>query len=161
MFRWCPEKVPDGISVQQVYGFCFDQSGRVLLQEDADRFSLPGGKPEAGEDPPSVLARECLEESQIIILAASYLGYQEVTEEEGKAPFAQLRMVALIDRYLPRMPDPDTGRMYRRLLTSIEKAPAFLHWGVDGLLQSAAAAVAATERFGLNTSAVRDSIYRD
>ncbi|HEV3156256.1 MAG TPA: NUDIX domain-containing protein [Candidatus Baltobacteraceae bacterium] len=142
-FRWCPEEVPDGISVRQVYGFCFDRFGLVLLQEDAGRFNLPGGKPEAGEDPPSVLARECLEESQIIISATGYLGYQEVSDDEGKAPFAQLRLVA------------------RRFLTSIEKAPAFLNWGVDGSLQSAAAAVAATERFGLNTSAVRDSIYRD
>lgn len=93
----------DGVPVRQVYGFCFDGTGRVLLREDAGRYGLPGGKPEHGEDAPAVLARECREESQITIGEPVYLGYQEVTED-GLPPYAQLRLAARITDFLPRDP---------------------------------------------------------
>lgn len=116
-FRWITAPLPDDIPVRQVYGFCFDDTGRVLLRDDAGRYGLPGGKPEHGEDAPAVLARECREESQITIGKPVYLGYQEVTED-GLPPYAQLRLAVRIIDFLPREPDPDTGRAYGRLIFS-------------------------------------------
>lgn len=159
VFRWVTDPLPQGITVRQVYGFCFDDSGRVLLCEDHGRYGLPGGKPEPGEDTRTVLDRECLEESQIILDTLLYLGYQEVTEE-GQEPFAQLRYAARIAEFLPRRPDPDTGRTYGRLITPINRAPALLDWGVDGLLQSAAA-VHAAYSLGLDPAAVREDTWRN
>ncbi|MFF3359087.1 NUDIX hydrolase [Streptomyces sp. NPDC002917] len=158
-FRWITAPLPEDIPVRQVYGFCFDDTGRVLLREDAGRYGLPGGKPEADEDVPTVLARECREESQITIGEPIYLGYQEVTEH-GRPPYAQLRLAARITGFLPREPDPDTGRTYGRLIAPLNKAPALLDWGIDGLLQ-AAAAVRAAYRLGLDPTAVREDTWRN
>jgi 8-oxo-dGTP diphosphatase len=85
-FRWIPEPPPLGIVVRQVYGFCFDDSGRVLLTAEAGRYGLPGGRPETGEDHHATLARECLEESQILIGEPLYIGYQEATDD-GQEPY--------------------------------------------------------------------------
>lgn len=158
-FRWITDPLPTGILVRQVYGFCFDESGRVLLRDDAGHFGLPGGKPQLGEDVPMVLARECREESQIAIGEPLYIGYQEVTED-GLPPYAQLRLAARIIEFFPREPDPDTGRTYGRLIAPLNKAPALLDWGVDGLLQCAAA-VQAAYRLGLDPAAVREETWRN
>jgi 8-oxo-dGTP pyrophosphatase MutT (NUDIX family) len=159
VFRWITAPLPEGIRIRQVYGFCFDDSGRVLVRKDRERFGLPGGKPEMGEDLRATLERECLEESQIVIGEHVYLGYQEVTEE-GREPFAQVRLVARISEFLPRHPDPDTGRIYDRLLTPLNKVPGLLDWGVDGLLQAASAVQSARE-LGVDPAAVRDDIWHD
>lgn len=158
-FRWITDSLPEHIPVRQVYGFCFDDSGRVLLREDSGRYGLPGGKPEEGEDVPAVLARECREESQIAIGEPLYLGYQEVTEDD-QPPYAQLRLAARIRDFFPRAPDPATGRTYGRLITPLNKAPALLDWGIDGLLQ-AAAAVKAANRLGLDPAAAREDDWRN
>jgi|SRR5665213_1842739 len=160
-FRWLTDPVEDGVPVRQVYGFCFDASGRLLLRDDGGRFGLPGGRPEHGESFADVLARECLEESQVLIEAPVYLGYQEVIEDGDPLPYAQLRMVARITEFLPRRADPDTARTYGRLLAPIYEAPALLNWGIDGLFQSAAAARAAIDELGVDVAASRDQAYRD
>ncbi|MDX3854219.1 NUDIX hydrolase [Streptomyces sp. AK02-01A] len=158
-FRWITEPLPAGITVRQVYGFCFDSTGRVLLREDGGRYGLPGGRPEAGEDALATLSRECEEESQITIADPLYLGYQEVTED-GQPPYAQLRYAARITGFHPRHEDPDTGRTYGRLLTPLHKAPALLDWGIDGLLQ-AASAVHAARTLGLVPTSVRKDTWHN
>jgi 8-oxo-dGTP diphosphatase len=158
-FRWITTPLPADITIRQVYGFCFDGSGRILLREDDGHYGLPGGKPEHCEKPAAVLARECREESQITIGEPIYLGYQEVTEH-GQPPYAQLRMAARITDFLPREPDPDTGRTYGRRITPLNKAPGLLDWGIDGLLQ-AATAVQAAYTLGLDPTAVRDDAWRN
>lgn len=158
-FRWLTEPPPRDMRVGQVYGFCFDDSGRVVLYEDDGTYNLPGGTPEPGEDTLATLERECLEESQITLTATIYLGYQEVTED-GKAPYAQLRYVARIGTFLPRRPDPDNGRTYGRLLTPINRVPALLDWGIEGLFQAADAARAASQ-LGIDPAATREDAWRD
>jgi len=158
-FRWVTDPLPPDIIVRQVYAFCFDESGRVLLREDAGHYSLPGGKPERGEDTRTTLERECQEESQITLGDHVYLGYQEVTDS-GEQPYAQLRFVARIAGFLPRNPDPDTGRTYGRLLTPINKAPALLDWGIDGLVQ-AASTVPAAYALGVDPAATREDDWRN
>lgn len=158
-FRWVAGDRPEGMAIRQVYAFCFETGGRVLLREDDGDYSLPGGSPEPGEDARMTLDRECLEESQVMLGDVSYLGYQEVTGD-GREPFAQLRYAALITGFLPRRPDPDTGRTYRRLLTPISRAPALLDWGVEGLLQAADAARAAI-RLGVDPASALGDDWRD
>ncbi|MBS2961506.1 NUDIX hydrolase [Actinocrinis puniceicyclus] len=159
IFRWISGARPTDLQVRQVYGFCFDERGRVLLRVDGEDYGLPGGRPERGEDATATLARECMEESQIEIARPLYFGYLRVTDDGGP-PYAQLRMAARITAFLPRHPDPDTGRTYRRLLVPLYKAPALLGWGTDGLLQ-AAGAVHAAELLGINPDAAHDEVWRD
>lgn len=159
-FQWITEPVPDNIPIRQVYGFVFEASGRLLLRDDRGRFGLPGGRPEPGEDAVTTLTRECMEETQITIGTPIYLGYQKVTEDDGYF-FAQIRMITLIKDILPSAPDPDTGRTYGRVLVPINKVPALLDWGIDGLLQSADAAVAAIEHLGIDLGANREETRLD
>lgn len=160
-FRWYPAPVPDHIRISQVYGWCFADCGRVLLRDDAGKIGMPGGKPESGETRLETLHRECMEEVQITISRPVYLGYQEVTPDDGAEPYAQLRYAARIDEFLPRAVDPDKGRMYRRLLTPVHRAPARLDWGVPNLLQAAAAALVAERDLGLDPNRTPDDGYRD
>lgn len=160
-YRWYPAPAPDSLPVSQVYGWCFADCGRVLLRDDAGKIGMPGGKPEPGETALQTLHRECLEEVQVTLAHAVYLGYQHVAPRDGAPPYAQLRYAARIERFLPRAVDPDKGRMYRRLLTPVHRAPARLDWGVPNLLQAAAAALAAEERLGLDPMLTPQDDYRD
>ncbi|MGC5661717.1 NUDIX hydrolase [Micromonospora sp. WMMD723] len=50
----------------QVYGWLFDDHGRVLVQDTPDGHNLPGGSPELVDaDPAATLHREAAEESQV------------------------------------------------------------------------------------------------
>jgi 8-oxo-dGTP pyrophosphatase MutT (NUDIX family) len=148
--------------ISQVYGYLIcPRSGRVLVQEDEGSFSLPGGKPEpADQDLSATLVREALEESQVHVGPTAYLGYQEV-RRPGRVSFAQVRMVGVIEEFAPRAPDPDGGRMYRRLMTSLGTVPSLLGWGLPGVLQSRAAARVARLAWGLPFSAPAPEGYED
>ncbi len=76
---------------------------RVRRADAPGLYGLPGGSPEPGEGAEATLERECLEESQITLATAIYLGYQEVTEP-GMAHYAQLRYVARIASFQPHPP---------------------------------------------------------
>lgn len=160
-FRWFPAAVPDSLPVSQVYGWCFADCGRVLLRDDAGKIGMPGGKPEPGETREETLHREAMEECQVLLTKPVYLGYQRVTPGDGSPPFAQMRYAARIDSFLPRAVDPDKGRMYRRLLTPVHRAPGRLDWGVPNLLQAAAAALVAEQELGLDPNAQVVDRYRD
>ncbi|MGW2376305.1 NUDIX hydrolase [Kitasatospora sp. NPDC001683] len=149
MMRWYAAPVPQGLPVRQVYGYLFDGEGRVLLQDDLGRFNLPGGKPEPGEeDYHTILARESLEESQVAIGRTAYLGYVRV-EDPGEEPYAQVRLAGLLEEFLERAPDESTGRTYRRLMTSLDRAPGLLQWGEHGTAQAETAAVVAAASLGV------------
>ncbi|WP_406841531.1 NUDIX hydrolase (plasmid) [Streptomyces sp. AHU1] len=159
--HWIAAQVPDDLRVRQVYGFLFDNEGRVLVQDDLGRHNLPGGKPEAGEDFQQTLARECVEESQVEIGAAAYMGYVLV-QDPGAEPYAQVRMAARITRFLDRAPDESTGRVYRRLMTPIENAPALLDWGAHGSAQAKTAAEVAHRDLGVRLAATdSEAVYAD
>jgi 8-oxo-dGTP diphosphatase len=49
-------------------------------------------------------------------------------------------MAGVIEEFAPRAPDPDGGRIYRRLMTSLRAAPDVLGWGEPAVLQARAAA---------------------
>jgi hypothetical protein len=56
----------------------------------------------------ATLVREALEENQVRVGAAEYLGYQEV-RRPGRAPYAQVRMTGLSSRRSPRAPRTRTA----------------------------------------------------
>ena len=141
LYFWHETPVPDGLEITQVYGYLLcAQTGRVLVQDDEGTWNLPGGTPEAWDaDLTATLVREAFEENQVRVGATAYLGYQEVNRP-GRAPYAQVRMTGIIEEFAPRAPDPDGGRTYRRLMTSLEAAPDVLGWGEPAVLQARAAA---------------------
>jgi len=108
----------------------------------------------------ATLAREAAEESQVRVDAAVYLGFQEV-HRPGRAPHAQVRMVGRIAGFDPRMPDPDGGRMYRRLMCPLPDAPGVLGWGEPAVAQAKAAARVAACRWGLDVRARERAGYVD
>jgi len=144
-----------------VYGYlvCPD-TGRVLVQDDGGVFNLPGGTPEPwDEDRVATLVREAFEENQVRVGATAYLGYQEV-QRPGRARYAQVRMAGVIEEFAPRAPDPDGGRIYRRLMTALDAAPGVLGWGEPAVAQ-ARAAFRVASRWGLPVDAPAPAGYAD
>jgi 8-oxo-dGTP pyrophosphatase MutT (NUDIX family) len=147
-FTWCPEPVPRGVPVVQVYGWLMDDAGRVLVQNTGNRFNLPGGSPEPGDaDLAATVVREAMEESQVTVTEVAYLGYEQV--HRAGRPRALVRTVGRISEFHPRHPDPDSGRLFRRLMTSLAEAPSLLEWGSSGLAQAQAATRLAEGWWGL------------
>ncbi|MCK9926473.1 NUDIX hydrolase [Frankia sp. Mgl5] len=149
-FTWHPKPAPAKLPVRQVYGFLFAADGRLLLLVDRGRCSLPGGRPEPGEDAETTLRREAHEEVAVVLgQPVVPLGYQHVDDEDGSTCYAQVRMVGPISAVLPAAPDPATGRQYQRLLVPPAQAGALLDWGEHGHRQVAAATEAAVVILGL------------
>lgn len=140
-YFWHEAPVPVGLEVTQVYGYLLcPATARVLVQDDAGSFNLPGGTPEPFDaDLVDTLVREAFEENQVVVTDSAYLGYQEV-HRPGRAIYAQVRMAGLIGEFARRRPDPDGGRTYRRLMTSLAEAPRVLGWGEPAVAQAKAAA---------------------
>lgn len=161
-YVWYEAPVPDGLEITQVYGYLLcPLTGRVLVQDDEGTWNLPGGTPEAWDaDLEATLVREAYEENQVRVGQTAYLGYQEV-HRPGRAPYAQVRMTGIIDEFAPRAPDPDGGRVYRRLMTSLDAAPDVLGWGEPAVLQAQAAARVARMAWGLPVDAPAASGYVD
>ncbi len=161
-YVWHEVPVPSALVITQVYGYLLcPRTGRVLVQDDDGAFRLPGGKPEPGDaDLSATLVREAFEENQVRIGAVAYLGYQEVRRPRGVS-YAQVRMAGVIEEFAPRAPDPDSGRVYRRLMTSLGTAPSVLGWGLPGVLQSRAAARVARLEWGLPVDAPAPPGYED
>jgi 8-oxo-dGTP diphosphatase len=149
-YFWHETPVPAVLQVTQVYGWLLcPRTGRVLVQDDEGTFNLPGGTPEAWDaDLTATLVREAFEENQVRVGQTTYLGYQEV-HRPGRAPYAQARMAGVVDAFAERAPDPDGGRVYRRLMTSLDAAPGVLGWGEPAVLQARAAARVARDRWRL------------
>ena len=161
-YWWHEAPVPGGLEITQVYGWLLcPQTGRVLVQDDEGVFNLPGGTPEPEDaDLAATLAREAFEENQVRVGAMAYLGYQEVWRP-GRAPYAQVRMAAVIGGFAPRAPDPDGGRIYRRLMTSLDAAPGVLGWGDPAVAQARAASRVARRQWGLPVDAPAPAGYMD
>ncbi|MBO2447117.1 NUDIX domain-containing protein [Actinomadura barringtoniae] len=161
-YFWHEAPVPDRLKITQVYGYllCPD-TARVLVQDDQGLFNLPGGKPEPEDaDLVDTLVREAFEENQVVVSEAVYLGYQEV-HRPGVRPYAQVRMAGLIGSFEARRPDPDGGRIYRRLMVALSEAPDVLGWGAPAVAQASAAARAAERAWGLQTDASTSRSYVD
>lgn len=134
LFAWINEEVPNGMKTTQVYGIVFTNDGRLLLKIDEKNgkkeYSFAGGTPEEFDlSRIETLRREFLEEANTTLKSdVYYVGYQKVDEGNGKVPYAQVRMTAIIDKIGVKKPDPCNGRTYERLLTTPERAIELLGW---------------------------------
>ena len=92
--------------------------------------------------------------------ATAYLGYQKV-HLPGRISYAQVRMAGVIEEFAPRAPDPDGGRVYRRLMTSLAAAPGVLGWGEPAVAQAKAAGRVARREWALPVDAPAAAGYAD
>ena len=63
------------------------------------------------------------------------VGHQIIENDGNRPPYAQLRMTALIDNIGEKLPDPDNGEIYDRVLVNPQKAIELLGWGEVGKMQ--------------------------
>lgn len=83
--------------VTQVYGLCLDRDQRlVLVSQDGESWTLPGGRPESGEPPEATLAREVREEACAHVSSQRYLGAQRIDDPTQPEPYYQLRYLARV-----------------------------------------------------------------
>lgn len=156
--QWFEQEVPEGIKVTQVYAVVFNSECEILLKvgdKKGDKLCfLAGGTPESfDKDRVATLKREYIEEMNTTLKdPVYYLGYQLVDEENGKPPYAQIRMTAMIDNVGEKKPDPDTGLTYDRIFAEPEKAIKLLNWGEIGERIIRKAVEIAKEKFGLDFS---------
>ena len=150
--------VPENLAIKQVYGILFTRDGRIMLRKEDGHFSFAGGKPEKFDDGlKGTLRRECIEEVNTTLTdKIQIVGYQLVNEGNSVPPYAQLRMVALIDTIGEKKPDPDGGKIYDRLLTSPENAITLLNWGEVGKSQVLAALKIAKQEFGIKEFSTKE-----
>ena len=147
-FVWRQSEVPCEVPVAQVYGWLFDEAGRVLVQQTDDGWNLPGGSPEPFDaDPSGTARREAREESQVRVGELVHLGYEETLR--GGAICALVRMAGWIEAFEPRQPDTDGGRLLGRWMVRLEQACDLLGWGESGRAQAVAAGGVARSRWGI------------
>lgn len=152
---WKNGEPPKSLPVSQVYAIVFNKEGKTLLKVEEKHgkkiYGMIGGTPEVFDsDRIATLKREFLEEVNTTLKDPIYLvGYQEIDEENGKPIYAQLRMVAMIDKIGPKLPDPDTGEIYDRILTTPQNAIDLLGWGEIAKKQIEKACLIAKEKFKL------------
>lgn len=151
-FKWIKGEVPNELLIKQVYGIVFDDYGRVLLRIEDNKYLLTGGTPEDYDKTiEDTLKREFIEEVNITLKDIKMLGYQLVDEQNGTEPFAQIRMIAKIDKVGELRPDPDNGKTYERFLTTPDKAINYLNWGKVGEEQIKDAVKLFEENYTLKT----------
>ena len=78
------------------------------------------------------------------------VGYPLVDEENGIAPYAQVRMTALIENIGDKKVDPATGLTFDRVLVPYYKGAEILRWGEVATRQIDAAFLIVKEKFGLD-----------
>lgn len=123
----------------QCYGIILNKKDEVLLiSEDNDKWTLPGGTPLPGESYTETLVREIYEESAVVIDTATikpffYSENYEILNGEKKYNTTQLRFIAYVDRIDKFVSDPGGNVRYRRFV-SIEELPKVLSWKKIGPL---------------------------
>lgn len=112
--------------ITQVYGVCFDTSGRILLLKQRNQpWNIPGGTPESGETASETLIREVYEETTVRIGKHEMIGYQEVLGDTD-SPYYQLRYAALVEGIDPQQPDPDKNATHERLFVLPEEVMTYI-----------------------------------
>ncbi|MDV5143440.1 NUDIX domain-containing protein [Streptomyces sp. SBC-4] len=151
-----PSPAPDGLPIQQSWGYLLAPDGRVvvLLDPDTGAASLPGGTPESDDhgDLVATLRRKSREEVNAEFGDPLLLGYLSDPDE----PCARVRFAAPLTSVGPATADPATGRTYTRILATPEQALELFDWGPPAAEQ-VAAVHRARERLGI-PKAVRQAV---
>lgn len=115
-----------GERVTQVCGLCFSIEGQLLLvSQDGEFWTLPGGRPEPGETHADTLTREVWEEACARVTEHQYLGAQRVADPSEAETYYQLRYLA---RVTPE-PFAPAHEMRHRKLVDIDTARGLLWCG--------------------------------
>ena len=147
-YKWYNENVPKDLEIKQVYGIVFNEDEKIFLRIDDGIYKLTGGRPEIKDKSmEDTLKREFIEEANIIIKNIHFLGYQLVNENNGIKPYAQVRMIAQIDKIFENRPDLDNGKLYKRVFKTPEETIKLLNWGETGKKQIEAAVELARKYF--------------
>ena len=134
-YKWCKGIVPKDIEIKQVYGIVFNEDGNIFLRIDDGLYKLTGGKPELEDKSiEDTLKREFIEEANITLKNIHLLGYQLVEDNRVK-PYAQVRMIAQIDKIFENRPDLDNGKLYERVFKTPKETINLLNWGEVGKKQ--------------------------
>lgn len=162
---WKPESLPNNIQVTQVYGIVFNKNGRILLKVENKNgkqvYSFAGGTPEDFDKTlEDTLNREMLEEVNTTLEnELIYLGYQLIEGDGNRLPYAQVRMTGIIKHIGNKLPDPDNGETYERLLVSPYKAIKLLNWGEVGKGQIEEAIKKITQKYNLTIPLDEEEIW--
>ena len=131
-YKWYNGKVPKEIEIKQVYGIVFNEDGNIFLRIDDGLYKLTGGKPELEDKSiEDTLKREFIEEANITLKNIHLLGYQLVEDNRVK-PYAQVRMIAQIDKIFENRADLDNGKLYERVFKTPKETINLLNWGDVG-----------------------------
>jgi ADP-ribose pyrophosphatase YjhB (NUDIX family) len=117
----------------QIYGFCKTSDNLVCLVRDKDeeRFTLPGGGIDEGENPEEALIREFKEEAQFELKTIKLLGSLEViVEEEGKPTekTQQIRYICEAENVEEFVPEKDGWETVERIWIYYKDLPKYLKW---------------------------------
>lgn len=129
-----------GIGRAAVSGVAADGAGRVLCvlrdrEPFAGRWSLPGGRVEAGEDPADAVVRELAEETGLDVVAGDVVGRRDVPDPRpGHGAGFALEVRAVVVRGGTLRPGDDAGEV--RWLTRQEVRGLPTTPGLVGILDA-------------------------
>lgn len=117
---------------QQVYAIG-DLDGQVPLITSLTcekEFNLPGGRTEPGETIEQTIAREMVEECNMRVIEWQPLGYQHLTEPDGKQIF-QFRVYAKLEKIDEFVNDPGGG-VIKNTLVDLNQVNSLINYGEIG-----------------------------
>ena len=124
-------QIPD-LLWQQVYAIG-NLDGRVPLITSLTcekEFNLPGGRTEPGETIEQTIAREMIEECNMRVIEWQPLGYQHLTEPDGKQIF-QFRVYAKLEKIGEFVNDPGCG-VIKNTMVNLSQVNSLIKYGEIG-----------------------------
>lgn len=124
-------RIPD-LPWQQVYAIG-NLNGQVPLITSLTcekEFNLPGGRTEPGETIEQTVAREMIEECNMRVIEWQPLGYQHLTEPDGKQIF-QFRVYAKLEKIGKFVNDPGGG-VIKNALVDLNQVNSLINYGKIG-----------------------------
>jgi len=121
--------------IRKVYGVLFNAKGEIVIVKINNKWLLPGGAIEKGEDAEKALIREVNEEADVEIEEIRPAGYQKVIVYENKKKretFYQLRYAAKISNIKKQTPDPAVGYIPERKFIKPKDFLKYCPWGNIG-----------------------------
>lgn len=124
-------QIPD-LPWQQVYAIG-NLDGQVPLITSLTcekEFNLPGGRTEPGKTIEQTIAREMIEECNMRVIEWQPLGYQHLTEPDGKQIF-QFRVYAKLEKISKFVNDPGGG-VIKNTMVDLSQVNSLIKYGEIG-----------------------------